>query len=78
MPPPFHISTHVFHRHWARRATRNELENRFGDAPGLSALPNGAAAYAWHLERFTTTKLTADQIHQIGLREVARIEPFFK
>lgn len=47
---------------------------RASDAPGLSQLPNGAAAYAWHLERFTTTNLTADEIHQIGLREVARIE----
>ena len=37
MPPPVHISTHVFHRHRARRATRNELEDCFGDAPGLSA-----------------------------------------
>lgn len=34
----------------------------------------GAAAYANALHRFTTTTLTPDQIHQIGLQQVARIE----
>lgn len=34
----------------------------------------GAAAYANALHRFTTTSLTPDQIHEIGLRQVARIE----
>ncbi|MGE4064158.1 MAG: DUF885 family protein [Rhodospirillaceae bacterium] len=47
---------------------------RASDDAGIDKLPNGAAAYAWHLARFTTTELTADQIHEIGLREVARIE----
>ncbi|HEY6361765.1 MAG TPA: DUF885 domain-containing protein [Vicinamibacterales bacterium] len=41
---------------------------------GLWRLKGGDAAYAHHLRRFTTTSLTADQIHEIGLREVARIE----
>jgi uncharacterized protein (DUF885 family) len=44
------------------------------DAAGLSRLKNGAEAYAYQLRRFTTTNLGADEIHQIGLREVARIE----
>jgi uncharacterized protein (DUF885 family) len=44
------------------------------DNAGISNLPNGEKAYAWHLARFTTTDLTANQIHEIGLREVARIE----
>ena len=44
------------------------------DEAGISRLPDGAEAYAYHLARFTTTNLTADQIHQIGLREVANIE----
>ena len=34
----------------------------------------GAEAYAAFLKRFTTTNLTPDEIHAIGLREVARIE----
>ena len=41
---------------------------------GLWRLPNGAAAYAQTLANFTTTTLTADEIHTLGLREVARIE----
>jgi uncharacterized protein (DUF885 family) len=41
---------------------------------GLSHLPDGAAAYAHQLSSFTSTKLSAEQIHAIGLREVARIE----
>jgi uncharacterized protein (DUF885 family) len=41
---------------------------------GLWRLPHGAEAYAFYLHRFTTTDLTAAQIHQKGLDEVARIE----
>jgi len=36
-------------------------------------LPNGAAAYAFHVRWQTTTKLTPPQIHEIGLAEVKRI-----
>jgi uncharacterized protein (DUF885 family) len=39
----------------------------------VSALPNGAAAYAFLIRWQTTTNLTAKQIHQIGLAEVKRI-----
>jgi uncharacterized protein (DUF885 family) len=42
-------------------------------APGVSAQPNGAAYYAFRIREETTTNLTAEQIHQIGLSEVARI-----
>jgi len=38
-----------------------------------TALPNGAAAYAFHVRWQTTTKLTPPQIHEIGLAEVKRI-----
>jgi uncharacterized protein (DUF885 family) len=41
---------------------------------GLWRLPGGAEAYAYHLRRFTSTRLTPEQIHETGLREVARIE----
>lgn len=51
-----------------------EIHPATTDVAGISRLPNGAAAYARALENFTSTKLTADQIHTIGLREVARIE----
>ena len=38
-----------------------------------SSLPDGKAYYDFLAGHFTTTHLTADQIHQIGLKEVARI-----
>ncbi|HWK49257.1 MAG TPA: DUF885 domain-containing protein [Steroidobacter sp.] len=41
---------------------------------GLWRFEGGDQAYAYALGRFTTTKLTADEIHQIGLQQVARIE----
>ena len=44
------------------------------DEPGLSALPDGKKYYAFLIRRITTTQLTADQIHQIGLAEVKRDE----
>jgi uncharacterized protein (DUF885 family) len=40
---------------------------------GISALPGGREFYAWRARQETTTDLTPDQIHDIGLREVARI-----
>jgi uncharacterized protein (DUF885 family) len=41
---------------------------------GIWALPDGAKYYAYRIRRTTTTDLTADQIHQIGLDEVKRDE----
>lgn len=38
-----------------------------------TALPDGDAYYAYRLRDFTTTELTAEQIHETGLREVARL-----
>ncbi|MDB6113094.1 MAG: hypothetical protein JWQ62_39, partial [Lacunisphaera sp.] len=44
------------------------------DHAGLCWLPGGDKAYAAALRRNTTTDLTAEQIHTLGLKEVARIE----
>jgi uncharacterized protein (DUF885 family) len=41
--------------------------------PGISAQPGGADYYNFRIRQQTTTNLTADQIHQIGLSEVKRI-----
>jgi uncharacterized protein (DUF885 family) len=41
---------------------------------GVWALPDGRERYAFQVRNLTTTDLTPDQIHEIGLREVARIE----
>jgi uncharacterized protein (DUF885 family) len=50
------------------------LAGQTHDDAGLWRFKGGAQAYAYFLRRFTTTDLTPDQIHEIGLREVARIE----
>jgi uncharacterized protein (DUF885 family) len=44
------------------------------EQPGISALPDGEKYYGFLLRRTTTTGLTAEQIHQIGLDEVKRDE----
>ena len=44
------------------------------DDAGLWRFEQGADVYAYQLKRYTTTDLTADEIHQIGLREVSRLE----
>jgi uncharacterized protein (DUF885 family) len=40
---------------------------------GLSAVPNGDAWYEFNVQAYTTTNLTPQQIHQMGLSEVKRI-----
>jgi uncharacterized protein (DUF885 family) len=43
------------------------------DTVGLTALPDGEEWYAYNVKRVTTTDMAPDEIHQIGLAEVARI-----
>ena len=40
---------------------------------GASEFPDGAAYYAQQIRQYTTLDLTAEEIHRIGLEEVARI-----
>lgn len=42
-------------------------------APGVSAQPGGKDYYNFRIRQETTTNLNADQIHALGLKEVARI-----
>jgi len=44
------------------------------EQPGIWAMPDGDKYYAFSIRRTTTTNLTADQIHQIGLDEVTKDE----
>ena len=43
------------------------------DSVGLSTLPNGNAWYEYLTRSFTTTRMTPDDIHRLGLEEVKRI-----
>jgi uncharacterized protein (DUF885 family) len=53
---------------------RDEYAPRGRTEVGVWALPNGQKYYAFLVRNQTTTDLTPDQIHEIGLSEVARIE----
>ncbi len=50
-----------------------DRENADAEARGASALNDGEAYYNAQLRSMTTTELSAEDIHQIGLDEVARI-----
>ena len=51
----------------------NEYLPKCRDTAGLTGTPNGAAKYAFLARQNTSTQLTPEQIHAIGLKEVARI-----
>ena len=53
---------------------RDEYAPRGRTEPGVWALPDGAARYALAVKRQTTTDMTPEQIHQLGLQQVAAIE----
>ncbi len=42
--------------------------------PGIWSLPGGDALYRFAIQRLTTTNMDPEDIHQLGLKEVARIE----
>ena len=42
--------------------------------PGVWALPDGGERYRFQIRRMTTTDLTPEEIHQIGLKQVAETE----
>lgn len=53
---------------------REDRELASEEAQGVWALPDGEAFYNYRLAQMTTVELTAEEIHQIGLDEVARIQ----
>lgn len=54
----------AYHEHVLPKATSND---------GAWRLPDGEAFYAWRVRNQTTTDMTPDEIHRIGLAEVERI-----
>ena len=53
---------------------QEDLPNAAENATGVgSTHPNGAAYYTYQLKVNTSTDMTADEIHQLGLSEVARL-----
>jgi len=68
------IGTHVYPAFQKLLDYFKALQPQVTTNHGVWALPNGDAFYAYLLERHTTTRLTADQIHELGLHEVASIQ----
>lgn len=51
----------------------NEYLPACRETSGIGALPNGSETYNYLIKLHTTTNLTADEIHELGKSEVARI-----
>ncbi len=51
-----------------------DMANTDAEAAGVGSLPRGLEFYAERLAYATTTDMTADEIHEYGLSEVARIK----
>ena len=43
------------------------------NSSGITGIPNGASYYNHMIKKYTTTTMSADEIHQVGLSEVARL-----
>jgi uncharacterized protein (DUF885 family) len=50
-----------------------DMKNTSAEARGVGSLPQGAEFYRTALAASTTTSMTAEEIHQFGLKEVARL-----
>lgn len=68
------VDTQVYPAWRAAIAVLEGMLPRATDDAGLWRLADGPAAYAYQLRVNTTTSFGADEIHRIGLEQVARIE----
>src|SRR5262249_24834990 len=53
---------------------RNEYAPKGRTEPGIWVLPDGASRYRCAIRHITTTDLTPEQIHELGLRQISEIE----
>jgi uncharacterized protein (DUF885 family) len=51
-----------------------ELRAKAGPEAGVWRLPDGGAYYQAAIEASTTTRMTADEVHRLGLEQVAELE----
>ena len=68
------VKADVYPRWVEAIALLESLLPRSADHAGLWRFEGGAQAYAYFLKSYTSTNLSSDAIHEIGLKEVARIE----
>jgi uncharacterized protein (DUF885 family) len=53
---------------------RNEYAPHGRNDPGIWSLPDGAARYRFNIRRITTTDMTPEAIHALGLKQIDEIE----
>lgn len=53
---------------------RGEYVPKGRTEPGIWSLPDGAARYRYAIRRMTTTELTPEEIHELGLQQVEETE----
>jgi uncharacterized protein (DUF885 family) len=68
--------TRQFQPSWTRLETylRGTYRPRARARDGIGSVPDGRTAYARLIKHYTTTAMAPEQIHQVGLTEVERIE----
>ncbi|MCC6793521.1 MAG: DUF885 domain-containing protein [Candidatus Hydrogenedentes bacterium] len=67
------ITAQVYPAYEKLTAQITDMQSRATDDDGVWKFPNGDAYYAYCLRGMTTTELTPEQVHTIGLAEVERI-----
>ncbi|ODP36133.1 DUF885 domain-containing protein [Sphingomonas turrisvirgatae] len=67
------VERHVYPALDRQRALLMQLRAKAGHDAGVWRLPDGEAYYAAAAEAATTTRLTGDEIHRLGLEQVAQI-----
>jgi uncharacterized protein (DUF885 family) len=68
------IEQHVVPAYQKLHDYLKDLAKIAGSDDGFWQHPGGAAAYDYWLQHHTTSDMTADQVHALGLQEVARIQ----
>ncbi len=68
------IAAHVYPAYASFIAYYEQLQPKASGNNGVWALPEGEAFYNYAVRQHTTTDMTSEQVHQLGLSEVARIE----
>ncbi len=68
------VAAQVYPALAAQLAVLKDLRTRAGHDAGVWRLPNGEAYYRWLLREGTTTTLSADDIHAMGLEQNLAIE----
>ena len=63
-----------------RDAIRDEVGPvaRSNDQPGVCWLPNGEVIYARALHHFTTLSMSAEEVHEIGRQQVAKLDDEYR